>query len=147
VTPTFNTRSSAIGSPYLKEAELYLVRLKRVSDASSPAQLTEEERAFLLPLYIKAQLSTNQQQRDKQRAEVLADFEKEHANAVMERDGFIWLLDHGIQIENCIFYNHTRQFCFGWRNAYTGQAREELLKALAKFPFEYDVKGAGKVAA
>src|SRR6185503_14012023 len=123
VPPKFNTRNSALGNPYLKESELYMVRLKRVSDESSPAQLTAEERDFLLPLYIKAQLSTNQKARDKQRAEVLADFEKEHGNAVMERDGFLWLLDHGMQIENCIFYDHKRHFCFGWRNAYTGAAR------------------------
>ncbi len=138
----FNISQQAIGSPYLKESELHLLRLMPACDewVKTRPQLTEKEKAYLLPLYLEAQMKANQKLRDKQREEIHKDFDKAQKLAHKERDGFIWLLDHGLQIENVIFYNHTCTFSFGWRSPYTGKAREVLLEALKKFPFTYDVK-------
>jgi hypothetical protein len=137
-----NVTDQCLGSPYLKETELHLCRLLPVCEewTTKREELTEAEREYLLPLYIKAQTRTNTAARDKQRAKVLKDFAAATATATAERDGYLWLLDHGVQTENCIFYSHTGRFAFGWRSPYTGKAREALLAAVAKFPFPYDVK-------
>jgi hypothetical protein len=140
IAPKFNTRKSALGSCYLKESELHLCRLFTLVDEHRSCEpLTDGEKSELLPLYIAAQLETTGAQREKQLAEIRADYDKTVANATKERDGFLWLLGHGVQIENCIFYTHTGRFGFGWRTPYTGAAREALLKAVAKFPFDYDI--------
>lgn len=137
----FNTLPSAIGSPYLKETELHLLRLLPVAERHGKrAELTAEEKAFLLPLYVAAQTKNHDEAKAAKLAEVRADLAQKLKLANMEHDGFTWLLDHDVSVENCIFYSHTAQFCFGWRNAYTGEARLALLEALKAFPFPYDVK-------
>ncbi len=78
--------------------------------------------------------------KDKLRAEVLADFEREVAKETTERNGKLWLIEHDIPTGNAIFYSHTGQWCFGWSKPYTGEAREKLLGMLVDFPFSYDVK-------
>lgn len=138
--PRFNTTSRALGSAYLKESELYLCRLLPVCDASTPAQLTDAERDYLLPLYIAAQTKTNTANRAKQLEEVQEEFAKATQIATTERDGKLWLLSKGIPLENCIYYTHTNTFCFGWRNPFTGAAREALQKALDGFPFPLEFK-------
>lgn len=72
--------------------------------------------------------------------EIISEFDKSVSNATAKRDGELWLVDHDLPTENAIYYNHTSQWCFGWRKPYVGEARESLLAALAKFPFPYDVK-------
>lgn len=137
----FNTLPSAIGSPYLKETELHLLRLLPVADRHGKrAELTAEEKAFLLPLYVAAQTKNREEAKIAKLAELRADLAKKLKLANMKHDGFTWLLDHDVSVENCIFYSHTAQFCFGWRNPYTGEARLALLEALKAFPFPYDVK-------
>lgn len=141
-TPRFNLTQAALGSPYLKESELYLLRLARVCDEYrvNREPLTEEELKIVLPKYIDAQTKATGKVRDEQREGILKNFEKVTSNATLERDGMLWLLDHGMQLENVIFYNHTRSFSFGWRTPYTGEARLKILDLLKQFPFEYDVK-------
>lgn len=138
----FNETRAALGSPYLKESELYMLRLLPISEEfpQDRKPLTEAERAHLLPLYIAAQTKTNAKAREEQLAKIEADFQKTIFNATTERDGFKWLLEHGVQIENCIYYDHLGKFSFGWRSPYTGDARLALLEAIKGFPFEYDVK-------
>jgi len=138
----FNTTLQALGSPYLKESELYLLRLLPVCDefVTDREPLTEEERAYLLPLYIQAQTKTNGNKRVKQTTKIKADYERAVSVATTERDGFLWLLENGVSLENCIFYEHTGRFGFGWRSPYPEVARAVLLEALAKFPYPYDVK-------
>ena len=78
-----------------------------------------------------------------QRAKILHHAEVAISNAQTERDGMIWLLDRGIQIDNVIYYNHTGRFEFGWRKPLSREEYSALLDALgAEFPFDYDVKQA-----
>lgn len=78
--------------------------------------------------------------KEKLRAKIVQDFNEAMQIKTTERDGNLWLVEHDLPTENCIFYSHLGQFCFGWRTPYTGEAREKLLAALAEFPFSYDVK-------
>ena len=72
--------------------------------------------------------------------ELNSDFESKVANLAMERDGFLWLVEHDLPTGNAIFYNHTGRFNFGWRNPITGDAKLELLEKLKRFPFPYDIQ-------
>lgn len=134
-----------LDSPYLKEAELYMLRLVSVAEDKSKREwpkLTAEESAYLLPRYIERQTTGKNSRakaaRDKQRSDVIAKFEKETQCATMERDGMLWLWDHGISLENVIFYNHSRKFCFGWRGSLDASVKSRLLDLLSEFPFEYE---------
>lgn len=131
-------------SPYLTEANLHLLRLKPISDTRSPAPLTDEERAFLLPIYKEAQIHGSTERGKarlaKQRADILSKAEETIANAQAERDGMLWLMDRGVSIDNVIFYNHTGKFGFGWRKPITGEVRDALLEELREFPYDYEVK-------
>jgi hypothetical protein len=144
-TPRFNTTQQALGSPYLKESELHLCRLLPVSREwrDRRNELTPAERDYLLPLYIQAQTKPGVGARAKQIEGVHEEFKKTVATATINRDGFLWLLNRGINTENCIFYSHTGRFGFGWRNEYRRAAYSALSDLLKEFPFPYDIKGAG----
>ncbi len=141
----FNTTAQALGSPYLKEEQLHLLRLLPVCDTDKTrTKLSDAEREELLPLYLAAQTKLRGELREKQRAEVIAEFEKDSANARTEYEGKLWLLDHGVSLENCIFYNHTGRFSFGWRTPYGAKAAQAMRDALAGFPFAFDIQEGGK---
>ena len=129
---------ACLGSPYLDKDTLLNggLRLRAVADSETPWEpLTEAEAADLLPRFIKAQ--TFSEATEKKRAAVIAKCDKATAAATAERDGFLWLLDHGIKTDNAIYYPHTGRFSFGWQKPI---AAPDALKAeLEGFPFPYDV--------
>jgi len=136
---------ACIGDEYLKESELYMLRLVRVSEDIPhrhwPA-LTVSEEAALVPAYKHAQLHGNTE-RDKvriakKRADLASNAEKTIANAIAERDGMLWLMDRGVSTDNAIYYNHTGRFCFGWRQPVNDA--DALRAAIDGFPFPYDIK-------
>lgn len=134
-----------LGSEYLSEDLLHLLRLRPVSmDNKDRAKLSEAEKGYLLPLYVKAQTegaNTRAGQRlAKQRKDVISNAEKTIDNATIEREGFLWLLDHNINIDNCIYYNHTGKFSFGWRQPVSDSVRDKLLDVISEFPFPYEIK-------
>ena len=53
----------------------------------------------------------------------------------------LWLLDHGVSVENVIFYDHTGRFCFGWKDRGVSPAVASALRdVLCEFPFDYDIQ-------
>lgn len=137
----FNTTDAALGSPYLKEEELYLVRLHPVSYTGNRAKLTAKERDLLLPQYVKAQTQRLAVESKKR----VANLHEEYAEAVLvaeiERDGFLWLIEHGINTENIIFYKHTKRFGVGWRHPLSPSTEKVMVEKLSGFPFQYDIDG------
>jgi len=138
---------ACLDSEYLKEDELYLLRLKPVEfDKSSPERekLTEKEKAELLPLYIQRQTtgddSRNVQKLQKQRKRIEDDYYNTIANAKTECDGMLWLMDHNVSVDNVIYYDHTKRFCFGWRSPIESTVKPTLIEKLKDFPFNYDIK-------
>jgi hypothetical protein len=135
--------SACLDSPYLKAAELHLLRLAPIVDSDKPrAPLTDDERAALMPRYITRQTtgadSRAAQKRAKARIDTLHDCELAVSAAVTKRDGYIWLLDHNVSIENVIYYRHTGRFAFGWREPLSPEVRSRLTDLLCEFPFDYD---------
>jgi hypothetical protein len=126
---------------YLKSEDLRLLRLTPVSihgAAEHYPPLTDAELAYLMPRYIERQTAAKAQAMQMKRAAILADYEKVSRDAVTERDGFFWLLDHEISVENVIYYKHTGKFSFGWRSVLSAEVQEVMKVKLADFPFPYE---------
>lgn len=138
-----------IGSEYLKSSDLHLTRMRPVAEGWKREQLTDAERAHLLPLY-KAAQTHGHTERDKARIakariDIEAKYRKGIRTATEERGGFLWLMDRGIKTDNVIYYNHTEKFSFGWRSPIDGETLSELLDLIAEFPYSYEIKTADKV--
>ena len=52
----------------------------------------------------------------KQRDEIIKEYEKQEKKASGERDVKLYLLDCGIPLDNVIYYNHTNRVVFNWQN-------------------------------
>lgn len=136
-----------IDSEYLKEEDLHLTRMVPVDEQrKARAPLSEAERAHLMPLYVKAQTegatTRGKARLKKQRADLLRKRNTAIENANTEYNGLIWLMDHGISINNVIYYSHTGRFGFGWRKPIGDAEYSRLVDLLCEFPFDYDIKRA-----
>ena len=128
-----------LDSEYLKEEELHLLRLmSTVESFPTRAPLTDAELAELLPRYVARQTTGKDsravQLRIRTRQRVEEKHSREIAAAEDEYKGMIWLLDHDINVANCIFYSHTRRFCFGWQSPLCESVRSALLDATGRIP-------------
>jgi hypothetical protein len=132
-------------SEFLKESDLHLTRLRPVDTpfGEKRAELTDDERAYLLPIYREAQIhgstARGKARLEAKRARILAKAEKEISAANAERDGMLWLMDRRINVENVIYYSHTGRFSFGWRSPLDDGVVDSLLDEITEFPFPYDI--------
>lgn len=139
-----------LGSPYLKETELNMLRMKPIElpeyrtkgakKSSKVKPLTESELAELMPKYVAAQASLRAKEEAATRKALLRDFEKETSIAETKYKGTLWILDAGVSIENMIFYPHENTFTFGWRNPLSEAVKEAITKKLEGFPYTYRFK-------
>lgn len=142
-----------LGSEYLKEKDLKLVKLFVVSQDHRDRNynLSESELAELVPVWKEAQglgqiqREVMQLAKNRQRiAELVPTAQKKGAelldNARIETEALTWLMDHEINIiDNVIFYSHTKKFNFGWRNTLNEEERIKLVAQLKGFPFDYEI--------
>ena len=140
--------NACLDSPYLKESELNLLRLLPVAIHNPRREpLTEQEQAELLPAYVSRQTLGADSRAVKTlaatRKRIEDKFRKETRNAKTEHDGFIWLLDRGVNTENVIFYSHAGKFSFGWLRPLESAVKSKLLDLLCEFPFEYEFSSKG----
>lgn len=145
--PTFCQK--CLGSEYLKQEDLRLLRLRSIADdrAHQFSALTDEESAFLTPLYLAAQLQGNLARTDaehtKQRQTVerlLEEAQQEAKDIIKHAErayaGKKWLLDRGIYLtSNTIYYKHTQTFCIGWLTPIDPMVKTELEKKTQGFPY------------
>lgn len=76
-------------------------------------------------------------------AKKLADIENDIKNSQIELAAFTWLIHNNIPesfIDNCIYYNHEGQFCFGWRTPLGSKEKEQIKTLLTDFPYDYELK-------
>ncbi len=131
-----------IGSKYLDEDELYMLRLLPMAE-SLPERppLTTEESAAMLPAFREAKKATRladfKQRQDtatKKARQAVVDAETEEAAT-------LWLIDRDIDPELFIYYSHTQRFCFGWCSPLGPEAKADLVDKLgSEFPYNYDIK-------
>lgn len=136
-----------LDSEYLKESDLKLTRMRPIDESGPRGEfkpLSDAERAYLLPLYKAAQLHGSTERgkarKAKQRLDIENKFKKETRSAKIEHDGLLWLLDHGLSIDNVIYYTHTGVFSFGWRSPVSADVRDGILEVISEFPFAYEIK-------
>lgn len=135
---------SCLDSEYLKEDELFLLRLKRINDKTPRLSLSDCDKKVLKLAYENAQVFGNSikgKARNKAlRVKLKANLNKTIKDARTEYAGFIWCLNHNINTENLIYYNHTKTFCFGWKNKLDFELEQKLKEQLKNFPFNYEIK-------
>lgn len=138
-----------IDSEYLEAQDLHLTRMQSVMNKCNRKPLAEAERAHLMPLYVAAQLhgstARGKARITKERDDLVADCSEKIRKATTRRDGFLWLLDHGLKIDNVIYYDHIDKFSFGWRHPVDEQVKNAILEVISEFPFEYEIKTANGV--
>ncbi len=145
--PKIKFCTNCLDSQYLEKKQIHLLRLQPICNDDKPRkELTATEAKALLPKYKKAQLEGSTVRGKKRIAEkrqsLLKDKEKAIYAANTEFDGFTWLMDNGINTENCIYYSHTDIFSFGWRNPLDIEIATELKTMLKGFKFSYEIKEA-----
>lgn len=134
-----------IDSEYLKEGDLHLTRMVCVAESDKKrAPLTEAEKAHLVPLYRAAQLHGTTERGKariaKARRDIVTKRDAAIKHANVEHDGYLWLMDHGINTANVIYYTHTGKFGFGWRNPVEAGVLTGILDVISEFPFPYEIK-------
>jgi hypothetical protein len=142
--------SSCLGSEYLKEDELKLLRLEPVAIWRREfPELTAEEKAELMPMYIEAQTKGTAERyktaRAKEREDIEREFREWEEKVKQDREkhqvkyrGYVWLWEHEINTNNVIYYDHTGKFCFGWRSPLDPAVKSRMLDLLSEFPYDYE---------
>lgn len=138
--PAFCTK--CLDSEYLNEKDLHLLRLVPVAGKWNKRKpLTDAERSVVLPAFVKRQTegddSRNVQRLKRQRAAIQEKYESETCQVQTEHDGMLWLMDHGIPIDNVIYYSHTDTFSFGWKSSLGASVVKAMTEKLDGFPFTY----------
>lgn len=141
-----------LGSEYLEEKNLFLLRLKPINECFSGKRekLNEVEKAWLIPAWKSEQgLGKARYEEDKGKGlrkklnTLVSEAEKKAKalveNAKTEFKGKTWLLDNEYRdIDNVIFYDHSKKFCFGWRKKLSKEEKTELQNLLVAFPFSWE---------
>jgi|GEM_PF-4601520 len=133
ITPGSAFHHGCLGSAYLERENLHLLRFTSIDDTKKIKPLTDEEAADLVPLYIEHQTKRLRAENEKKRADLIREAEKKNETVETEKNGYLWLIDHDFNLDNVIFYSHSRSFCFGWRsNGLDPAVADELVKKLAE---------------
>ena len=133
--------TECLGSPYLKENELHLLRMVSVEQHLPVRKpLTDVERKHLLPQYIEAQTKTRSKSNQKKSQIIETERQKIIKDANIKADGLLWLLERNFNIENVIYYSHTNKFSFGWKTPVSADVATKLQTMLKDFPFEFEIK-------
>lgn len=78
-------------------------------------------------------------------AEYLANAEKKiasHARKVRaEAARIAWFIEHNLNTENVIYYDHTDTVCIGWYTPLTDAAISTWLDIMTEYPWKYEIKG------
>lgn len=132
---------NCLDSEFLKKEDLFLLRLRSVKDEDRRTKdLTPTEQKNLIKLYTQAQTKGNKERAIKKIEDLKKRYKEDLKQAQTEYKGFMWLLERGINTDNCIYYNHSNLFTFGWRTLLSFEIEQELKKQLKEFPFKYELK-------
>lgn len=124
-----------LGSSYLNEGDIPLLRLRPVSDEGSSTPLLPAELEWLRPKYIAAQLDGRENKRIAELEECRRRAEAKLRTATMEYDGMKMLLDADINTDNCIYHGHIPEFRFGWRQPLAPCVADALRTKLTEIGF------------
>ena len=137
--PQVNTFcQSCLGSPYLKEGDLSMLRMLPVEEFRPSRAISAEELQELMPAYIEAQMKVKAAKEVKLREKIREEADKAIELATIERDGKLWMLDHKLSLDNLIFYKHTETFTLGWCSPLSDSVKAGFQEAMKDFPFKWE---------
>jgi len=131
-----NFCSKCLGNSYLKESELYMLRLTPISRRVS-GSLSDKESEWLLPRYLEAQVNAKSKAAKAKAEEQRARLEKDREVDAMKYDGLDRLLKAEIDISNVIFHGHVPTFKFGWRSPLSPSVADTFKQRLAEIEFPH----------
>lgn len=139
-TPTHEFCTECLDSEYLTPENFPLLQLtpicKEYRDSKTPVIIPES----LINEYNERQKLARTARLKKQQDNKLAQIQADIESSKIEYDAFKWLIDRGMNFDNVIYYSHSKEFCFGWRNSLSDQDKAELKDALQSFPYPYKLK-------
>lgn len=142
------TCQACAGSAYLKEEDLPLLVMQPILGKKRSKDEVSAEVPAIKAAWLQRQIKATEVQTSRQKEEALASAEKARARTVLfeqAAEGWQWLVDHGINTENIIYYDHTNTFSVGWRGeGLSEELAAEWHKALYEFPAKWEVKVKGK---
>jgi hypothetical protein len=136
--------NACLGSEFLKESELHLLRLKAVSDKSDRQELSEAEKKELLAIFHQEQKKAHKLRIAKRLEDDRNRLKKELESLKLQSDFYSKMLDFGVY-EKPIYYSHINSFVFNWQEKMAKSEIMLLQKKLKNFPFDYSIKGAENV--
>lgn len=136
--PKFNLE--ALSNEFLEPELLHMLRVEPVSAGNRRAKLTEEERNYLMPLYVEAQTSSNNTLNlDKIIKETKQIAEKLTKQAERIKNCAKFLKQNNIQTNNMIYFNHSDLFRFGYRQSLCPEVKKALAEKLKDFPGKFEL--------
>lgn len=133
-----------IGSPNLTVDDIKrgINRLYRVSDMRDEfhKKPTQQQFTSFLSSYDHAQAEARKLRIEQRKKLERARVEQKLREAQAEYDGKMWLLDRDYELDNVIYYTHTKLFGFGWREPLTAEEELHLRVLLEDAPFTFEIK-------
>ena len=144
--------TACLGNVYLKETDLHLLVLSRLRlplVTTKELQTCRAHNYELVAPELRARYrqeqthATSVRDRERQvraRTNVIAECAAAIDAATVEREGKLWFLDNGYQLDNLIYYKHTGSFCYGWRRPLSNKEAAEWEVRLMQFPAPIEIK-------
>lgn len=134
---TFKTCNLPFGENSLKKSAQKLAEI--IGDLWPDVETIPGNDLYLELLELKKEATEKklkQQFQDK-----IERLKQQQIDAQEEINALLWLNEHGyMNLDNVIYYSHTKRFCFGWREKLSEQEKSYLCELLTEFPFDYDFK-------
>mgnify|MGYP006370776307 CR=1 FL=1 len=132
--------TACLGSEFLTPDNFPLLALtpicKEYRDKKEPVIIPEA----IIKEYNERQKESRTARLKKQQDNKLASIQADIESSKIEYDAFKWLIDRDMNFDNVIYYSHSKEFCFGWRNSLSDLDKAELKTALESFPYPYKLK-------
>lgn len=132
--------NNCLGSEFLTPDNLQLLALtpicKEYRDNKEPIIIPES----LIKEYNETQKLSRTARLKKQQDNKLAAIQSDIESSKIEYNAFKWLIDKNMDFDNVIYYSHSKEFCFGWRNSLNDSDKAELKESLKGFPYPYKLK-------
>lgn len=143
-TPHFCNK--CLDSEYLTEDNFHLLRLLPISSTEDRPQLSDIESIPIKTAFLEGRKKFKLKQLERLKAKankVLDDANKQCARVVYEAKAKAAFYTIGYDPSNLIYYDHTNEWCLGWRNPISEDEKSEFLEAcdLAKELLPIDKNG------
>lgn len=126
-------------NPYNEETERNVMKLSQ----QETDEITDK---IVAGYYSKERIEARAKLREiekieKERAKILARYEKDTEKARNERDVALYMLDSGLQTDNWIYYDFSNKVAFNWRTYGAKITQEEFADFVAKVDYSKLPKG------